>query len=239
MNKPGRVIALTVVAIAVVMLAGCSSPPRRDPDYAPSLPVPHLPERQKTSGAIFQAGHQIILFEDIKARRIGDLLTIKLVERTNASKSAESSATKDNSSTIANPTILGASPLFAVPEALPLAVTGANNFETNLSSEHEFKGKGDSKQSNSLQGDITVTIADVLPNGYLVVRGEKRMNLNQGNEYIRISGIVRPSDVAADNTVLSTRIADPTIIYSGDGQVADTNKMAWLARFFISAIFPF
>ena len=80
---------------------------------------------------------------------------------------------------------------------------------------------------------------EVLANGYLVVRGEKRIGINQGNEYIRLSGIVRPIDIDEDNTVLSTRLADPTIVYVGDGAVAESNAMGWLARFFISSLFPF
>ena len=90
-----------------------------------------------------------------------------------------------------------------------------------------------------MNGSITVTVADVLPNGNLVIRGEKRLNLNQGNEYIKISGMVRAVDVASDNSVLSTKIADATIVYSGDGANADSSKVGWLGRFFMSAAFPF
>jgi flagellar L-ring protein FlgH len=84
-----------------------------------------------------------------------------------------------------------------------------------------------------------VTVADVLPNGNLVVRGEKWLTLNQGDEYIQISGIVRPIDIRTDNTVLSGLVADARITYSGKGMVADSNKMGWLSRFFASAIWPF
>ena len=122
---------------------------------------------------------------------------------------------------------------------MPLASTEDNNLSTNLSSSNTFSGESDSAQSNSLNGDITVTVADVFPNGNLYVRGEKRLNLNQGNEYIKISGIVRPVDIGSDNTVSSTKVADATIIYNGDGAGADANKLGWIARFFISAVFPF
>jgi flagellar L-ring protein precursor FlgH len=84
-----------------------------------------------------------------------------------------------------------------------------------------------------------VTVADVLPNGNLVVRGEKRVGINQGNEYVKISGIVRPLDIAADNTIASTKVADATIIYNGDGQTASANKAGWLTRFFTSVLSPF
>jgi flagellar L-ring protein precursor FlgH len=108
-----------------------------------------------------------------------------------------------------------------------------------MESANEFKGNGDSAQSNLLEGDITVTVIDVLPNGYLMVRGEKRIGINQGNEYIKVSGIVRPADIDSNNTVLSTRLADPTLVYVGDGPIASANVMGWLAKFFISALMPF
>jgi flagellar L-ring protein precursor FlgH len=191
------------------------------------------------NGAIYQTGNALILFEDIKARRIGDVLTVRLVERTDASKSAKTSSSRETEATLPNPTILGAKPQFGLPGFLPLANTDLNSFETNISAENQFSGRGDSSQRNSLFGDISVTVQDVLPNGNLVVRGEKRLNLNQGNEYVQIAGIVRPVDVTSDNSVISTKVADATIIYKGEGQIAESNTMAWLGRFFISAIFPF
>lgn len=226
--------------LGLMGLAGCTGDqPRRDPEFAAAMPaVRHEPE-QRANGAIYQAGYTLALFEDVKARRIGDTLTIKLVEKTDASKSASSTLEKETTSTIENPTILGTTPRFNLPGALPLASTTDNTLETNLSSTHEFSGEGDNTQKNSLTGDITVTVTDVLPNGNLVVRGEKRLNLNQGNEYVKISGIVRPVDIATDNSVISTKVADATIVYNGDGQTAAANKLAWLGRFFISAIFPF
>lgn len=231
-----RAAALTLAAL---FLAGCNAVPKRDPEFAATLPVPMPQPAQQYSGAIYQAGYDMVLFEDIKARRVGDVLTIRLVERTNASKQAESSTDKSTSNNVSNPTVFGASPQFSVPGFLPLDNTTDLSLETNLASNHAFKGGGDSTQSNSLSGDITVTVAEVLPNGYLVVRGEKRMNLNQGNEYVKISGIVRPVDIATDNTVVSTRVADASIVYAGDGQVADANKQGWLSRFFSSALMPF
>jgi len=222
-------------------LGACNEMPVRDPAYAATLPaaLPEIPAQQ-ADGAIYHAGRDQLLFQDLKARRIGDLLTIKLVEKTDASKKSNTKSDRTTSGTVTNPTILGTTPVFDLPGALPLASTTNNTLAASLSSTHSFDGSGESKQSNSLTGDITVTVADVFPNGNLYVRGEKRMNLNQGNEYIKISGIIRPVDInAADNSVDSTKLADATIIYSQDGEVADANKLGWLARFFISAIFPF
>ncbi len=227
--------------LALLGLGACNEMPVRDPAYAATLPaaLPEIPPQQ-ADGAIFHAGRDQTLFADLKARRIGDILTIKLVEKTDASKKSNTKSDRKTSGTVTNPTLLGTTPQFDLPGALPLVSTRRNTFASSLSSTHSFDGSGESKQSNSLTGDISVTVADVFPNGNLYVRGEKRLNLNQGNEYIKISGIVRPVDInAADNSVVSTKLADATIIYSQDGQLADANKLGWLARFFISAIFPF
>lgn len=228
-------------ALVLLQLAGCNSMPRRDPAFAASFPAPlEVPRQQQAAtGSIYQSGFDVVLFEDAKARRIGDILTIRLTESTNATKTSSNDISKSHDSTIANPTILGASPSFGLPGVLPLDITTGNSLETNLSSEHEFQGESATAQRNSLSGDITVTVADVLPNGNLIVRGEKRLNLNAGNEYVKISGMVRPFDIQANNTVLSTKVADATIVYNGEGAEADASKIGWLARFFVSALLPF
>lgn len=243
MCKFSFMLALRAVLAGTVLasLAACDTPPRRDPDYAASYPAVHASptQSQAATGAIFQGGYDVALFEDLKARRIGDILTIRLSESNQAAKSNNNAVSKSGASSVENPTILGAKPEFLLPGVLPLAAVANNTLETDLSSTNDYSGKADSKQSNSLTGSITVTIADVLPNGNLLVRGEKRLNLNQGNEYIKISGMVRPVDIGTDNSVLSTKIADATIVYSGDGANADSNKVGWLGRFFMSAAFPF
>ncbi len=233
-----RFSILVAILLGSLLLAGCNTPPKKDPAYAPVRPsIPaRLPEQ---NGAIFHAGYEVSWFENLRARRPGDILTVKLVEKTKANKQAKTDVNKDNSTSISNPTILGSSPLFNAPGFIPLASNKDNTLAFGLESESQFAGDGKSQQSNLLEGDITVTVTEVLANGYLVVRGEKRIGINQGNEYIRLSGIVRPIDIDSDNTVVSTRLADPTIVYVGDGAVADANAMGWLARFFVSALFPF
>ncbi len=236
-------VRLRGVALMVLVfgLAACDSMPSRDPSFAPSYPAPiEIPQqRQAATGAIYQTGYDKVLFEDVKARRIGDILTVRLVESTKATKASSNDISKDQKSTIDNPTILGASPQFGLPGLLPLNITSGNSLASKLGSNHVFKGKSTTAQNNSLSGDISVTVADVLPNGNLIVRGEKRLNLNAGNEYVKISGMVRPLDIQANNTVLSTKIADATIVYNGDGAEADSSKIGWLARFFVSALLPF
>ena len=114
-----------------------------------------------------------------------------------------------------------------------------NDLETKMASTKEFTGKGAADQSNSLSGNISVTVVDVLPNGNLNVRGEKRVTLNQGDEFIRLSGIVRPVDINSSNIITSDKVADVTIMYVGEGAMADASKMGWLARIVQSPWFPF
>lgn len=238
-----RLMSIKPLALAVLgglLLAGCqANPPKRDPEFAVTLPPAPPPVQQHYTGAIYQAGHDLAYFEDLRARRVGDVLTIKLVERTDAKKSQTANVAKDTDLNVENPTVLGSPVQFGTPGFFPLASTTGNNLETRFGSSHGFTGEGDAAQRNELIGDITVTVSEVLPNGSLVVRGEKRVVINQGNEYVKISGIVRPVDIDTNNTVLSTKVADATIMYAGDGQVADAGRMGWLGRFFTGPWFPF
>ncbi len=221
-----------------LLFSGCASmmPQQRDV-YKPVMPQAYK-ELQPVGGSIYQAGRDVRLFEDVKARRIGDVITVVLAERTVASKSASISTDKGTGFSISNPTLFGGTPAFNLPGGV-LDTAGKNGLSAALSAEREFDGSGSTSQSNSLSGNITVTIADVLPNGNLVIRGEKWVTLNQGEEFIQISGIVRPQDVSTVNTVESTLIADAHITYSGKGVLAESNEMGWLARFFNHPIFPF
>lgn len=233
----GRLIL--VFAIGALLL-GCNNiEPKRDPLYAPAMPV--VPQEPPVgNGAIYQSGHGMSWFEDMRARRVGDLLTIRLVEKTTGTKKAETKVNKENTNTIDRTQVLGVTPSKEVPGIIPFVPDGSNfTLDTDLHSNHEFEGKGDVKQNNFLSGEITVTVVEVLPNGNMKVRGEKRIGINKGNEYIKLSGIVRPQDIDTNNTVPSTKVADPTIVYIGDGEVHDSNAMGWLAKFFVSALMPF
>lgn len=217
-----------VLAVMLSLLGGCTPIPQRDPTFAPVAPADLRPPVQN-SGSIYQSGYDMRLFEDHTARRIGDVLTITLMERTQAKKGDDLKTSKDTSMSVTTPTLfsMGASMLMG------------HDLETSMESTKEFTGEGEANQSNSLIGNISVTVVDVLPNGNLSVRGEKRVTLNQGDEFIRLSGIVRPVDINAANTISSDKVADVTIMYIGDGAMADASKMGWLARIVNSAWFPF
>lgn len=191
------------------------------------------------TGSIYEAGFERRLYEDRRARRVGDLVTIVLAESTAAQVEADTDIARDSDTDIANPLLLGSPVSFSAPGILPLLSNSNNSLQTQLGSSTDFDGESESSQRNKLSGSITVTVAEVLPNGYLYVQGEKLMALNQGDEYIRISGIIRPDDIQTDNTILSTKVADAQIAYAGRGPMNESNKIGWLARFFISAIFPF
>jgi len=223
---------------AALLFSGCATMPPPPDSYRPTLPAAYT-STETHGGGIYQASRDVRLFEDVKARRIGDVITVLLQESTSASKSAKTAADKEQSATIENPTFFGAAPQFNLPGIIPLDSNRNNSLEQSLSATREFEGEADSSQSNSLTGAITVTIADVLPNGNLVVRGEKWLTLNQGEEFIQISGIVRSQDISPNNTIVSTQIGDARITYSGKGFLHDSNSMGWLARFFNSPIWPF
>lgn len=221
-------LKLRAIILLPLFAVACTPLPTRDPAFAPVEPA-DLRAPAQNSGSIYQANYDMRLFEDHTAKRVGDVLTIRLVERTQARKLSEMEARKNTSLSVKAPLILGM-------EAAQLL---GQDVETEVATKHLFTGEGEANQSNSLTGDLSVTVVEVLPNGNLRVRGEKRVALNQGSEYVRLSGIVRPVDIDVANTVLSSRVADATIMYTGDGAVADASKMGWLARFFMSPWFPF
>jgi flagellar L-ring protein precursor FlgH len=235
MNKLTNLFLL----ISLISLSGCmSTTAKRDPEYAAVRPIATaVPENN--DGAIFNVNSRISLFEDYRARRVGDILTINLEEQTAAEKETETQISKSNTNSVTDPTILGTTPEFNLPGFLPLANNKNNNLSVNLESDSSFTGKGDSDQSNKLTGSISVSVVEVLPNGNLLVRGEKVITINQGNEYLRISGMISPRDLDANNAISSKRVADAQISYVGDGPTQDANVVGWLSRFFLSSLMPF
>jgi flagellar L-ring protein precursor FlgH len=218
--------------LLLILASGCSQTQmvvQPDPQYAP-VDLNAVEFRPEPNGSIFQPGRSVRLFEDNKAFRIGDVLSVTLSESTNASKSAETTTSKEEEIDIDVMAILG---------SLGPSINGNNVLDNDVNGERDFTGSGDSEQSNSLSGEIAVTVVDILPNGNLVVRGEKLIGLNQGSEFIRLSGWVRPQDISSENTVMSRKIANSRIYYGGGGVVAESNTRGWLSRFFDSPLFPF
>lgn len=238
MSTQERIIMRAVWSIGVIsicaafLLAGCSAThfaKPDDPQYAPVMPDYNVPS-QPVNGAIYQPYQRISYFVDRKARHVGDILTINLVERTTASKKAETEIDKSSSHNLSAPTL----PFTSITDKL-----NDQGLATSIDGSNSFTGEAESDQSNSLSGNITVTVTDVLPNGVLRVRGEKWMTLNTGNEYIRITGMVRYEDISPENEVPSTRLADARITYSGTGSFANSNEMGWFSKFFVGPLWPF
>jgi flagellar L-ring protein FlgH len=220
------VVSASFMAVMLLALSGCVSLP------APA-PIVQQPMSARTAqagppsvnGAIYQAvSHHRPLFEDRRARQIGDTLVIFLNERTNASKKSNSSANKNGGVN------------FAVPPAI-FGVPITKNVDLGASSSNEFEGKGEAASNNNFTGTITVTVLEVLPNGNMIVSGEKQLAMTQGTEYIRFSGVVRPETVV-NNTVSSIQVADARIEYKANGYIDEAQTMGWLSRFFLT-VSPF
>lgn len=187
-------------------------------DFSATLPQ-SVPAAAPANGGIFQANDgYAALYEGQRARRVGDPLTIVLVERTSASKSASSKLDSGGGFSLTPPTT-GALNLFEKSDA-------------TVSSSRNFNGTGTADQANALSGEISVTVAEVYPNGTMLVQGQKRVTLNRGDEFVQIKGIVRTADIDAYNRVASTRVADARIAYTGKGDVARASRQGWLSRFF-------
>jgi flagellar L-ring protein precursor FlgH len=205
-------------------LAGCAQIEHRQPiTQQPMTAIPPVPPQLQPPGSIYNpgfAGHP--LFEDQRPRNVGDILTIVIQENINATKTSGANAARNGATNFSATGPTGILPgLFS-----HLNASGAG---TNT-----FAGTGGANASNTFNGTITVTVTNVLPNGNLVVSGEKQMLINQGNEFVRFSGVVNPNTVTGENTVYSTQVADAKIEYSAKGYINEAETMGWLQRFFLN-----
>lgn len=216
---------LTVLAI-LVLLAGCQSlsemrPPANSDEYSP--PELDYDVEPPTGGGLFRPGQNFSLVQDRRAVGVGDILTVVLDESTQSSKSANTNFGKSSSVGLDAPTFLG--------QSYP-------NAEMSAEGSRKFDGSAKSSQQNTLRGSIAVTVHKVLPNGTLLVKGEKALSLNQGDEYIRLTGLVRREDINRHNQLSSQNVADARISYAGRGVLNDSNSAGWLTRFFSHPLFP-
>ncbi|HUO18619.1 MAG TPA: flagellar basal body L-ring protein FlgH [Steroidobacteraceae bacterium] len=211
-----------VLALALALAAGCHSAPAPKPDEGLAWTQEKLPP--PTEGAIYQSGREVVLAENPIAHHVGDIVTIVLNEATAAQKSATTTTSKANAVTMPGTQLIN---------------KNVSWLNTNINNTSKFDGEGASAESNSLTGYLTATVLKVLPNGNLFVAGEKQIGLNQGKEYVRVTGVIRPIDLAADDSIPSFRVASARITYNGKGAIADANAQSWLSRFFNSPWVPF
>lgn len=226
MSKRHSVHLLLVIG---VLLQGCTTvapAPTAQPgeeSFAPPRLEPQ-PVSYASEGSLYNRSYVMTLFQDRRAYRVGDMLTVTLDEKTSSSKQAGTSYDKSSDASAGGD------------------LSGSNfspkNLSGSINADRGFKGNAQSSQQNSLQGAITVVVANVLPNGNLDVRGEKWLKLNQGDEYLRLSGLVRVEDIDGLNRVSSQRLADARISYSGKGTMANSNEPGWLTKFFYSPLSP-
>jgi len=219
-------IVLAAGMAASLVLTGCASrAPLNTPavnDDALDLPKTQ-PARAGVAGGVFSAD-VVSLTSDSRAFRVGDVVTILLQETTQASKKAGTSFSKGSSASV--------NPLKALGKTF--GRTGID-----VSADRSFNGDATSTQQNALSGAVTVMVQEVMPNGLLRVAGEKRLQLNQGEETLRLKGYVRAADIDNSNQVSSLRVANARIAYSGQGSLADANSPGWLTRFFTGPLMPF
>lgn len=217
--------------LVLALQAACANitreePVQDDPRFAP-IPAQGLLMGEMVTGGIYQPSRQFSFYGDQVALNVGDILTVMLQESTRATKKADTSYDKNDEVLFNEADILGNTISYKGMSLL-----------TNPNFERAFEGNAESGQSNSLAGSISVTVAEVYPNGLLRVRGEKWLKLNQGDEYVRLSGLVRPQDIGTDNTISSSKIADARIAYGGTGEFDQVNRQGWLSRFFNSEWWP-
>jgi flagellar L-ring protein precursor FlgH len=219
--------------LLIAQLSGCSNTVElskalpNDPDFAPILPDVEEAAIIPT-GSLFKENYVNNIYSDSKAHRTGDIISVILNESTQANKNAKTELKKENN-TVLDPIIgLGGNPITINGDAVQFGI----NQNT------KFKGDSKADQGNSLSGDISVHVLKVLPNGNLMIRGEKWITLNNGDEYIRLTGVIRPKDINSNNTILSTKVANARIQYAGTGSFADSNEQGWLTKFFNSTWWP-
>jgi flagellar L-ring protein precursor FlgH len=210
----------------LLLTVGCSTvPPTNVHQPMTARPAPRF-EMANGNGAIYQAASSRPLFEDRRARFVGDTITVKITESTTASSKSNNKLDRANSATA------------SVSGLSKLPGKGLLGLDLNAESANAFSGKGEAANNNIFTGNMTVTVIDVMPNGNLLVSGEKQLAIGREQEFVRVSGVINPSFVDAFNTVESSRIADARIEYKSSGQVADGMVMGWLARFFLN-VMPF
>jgi flagellar L-ring protein FlgH len=221
-----RSLRRVLSALACLLLAACATHRASEDKHAVEIPQFPTPP---ADGAIFHTGYSAGLFENPTARNVGDTVTVILQEATTAQKSSQTDTAKTTKDALSAPTVLG----------MPVTIHGTAVLSGSLNNANSFSGSGDSKQSDSLVGDITVTVMRRLQNGNLLVRGEKYVDINQGSEFVRLEGIIRPIDISAENTIPSSEVADARIAYGEKGALNDANRPGLLSRFFNSPWLPF
>lgn len=235
-KKPKYLIALCLIPLLSACAANSrnvkTEKPESEPKRAASvLPVenPHL----STPNLLTETTY-VSYFRDLRALQVGDVVTINIVETSKASKKA-STVTERNSSINA-----GISNLLGYEQKMGKIFPDAfdNEVMFKASMANQFDGSGSTSRDETMVASITARVMDVLPNGYLHIRGTREVRVNNESQFITLSGIVRPIDISPDNTILSSFISDAKIEYTGQGSVSDKQRPGWLMRV-VDLVWPF
>lgn len=211
--------SICVIALALTTTPAQAKKKRKLSGFEATLPVEQPVQPQVATGGIFSVSTGYApLYTGTRAARIGDLVTIQLVESTTASKAVTSKNQKDGGVSL------------TPPASGPFSFLSTEALKASNSS--SFNGGGNASQTSSLNSTLSVTIAEVRANGTALVRGEKQMLVSQGDEWVRFSGIIRLADIDQENRISSTRVADARMEYSGKGALQNASKQGWLGRFF-------
>jgi flagellar L-ring protein precursor FlgH len=213
---------------AAILLGACQTAPVEVVSERPII-YPQTQARPAAQGSLFQAASYRPAFEDPRARAPGDTLTIQITEKVSANQS--SSASIDRSGSISGS-------VSAVPMIKAADLAKINNLTMGADSSNGFDGKGDNANANDFSGVITVTVQEVLPNGHLLVAGEKQIGVNSNVDVLRFSGTVDPRHIKPGNMVASTQVANARIESKGRGAVQEALSIGWLGRVFLN-VFPF
>ena len=212
--------------LASLLLAACTTVPPTNVHQPMTVRPSYRPDNAVPNGSIYQAGNSRTLFEDRRARYVGDTMTITISETTSAATKSNTKANRSGSISASVPTVSG------------LPGKSLQGLDLSAKSNNSFDGKGEAAANNVFTGTITVTVIEVLPNGNLLVSGEKQVSIGAGTEYIRLSGVVNPYFISSANAISSANVADARIEYKESGVISEAQVMGWLARFFMSAL-PF
>lgn len=226
MQRPTLIATALVCALA---LTGCGTlykDPQVELQHTPVVQLPPVQQQVVANGSIYQAASYRPLFEDHRARLVGDTVTVIIVEKVSATQSSTSSVNKTGS-------LAGA--VTALPGIAANSFAGGRA-SVGATSENTSSGKGENVNSNDFSGSITAIVTAVLPNGHLMISGEKQIGVNRNVDVLRFSGQLDPRSIAQGNTVPSIAVANVRIEQRGRGAVSDAHGIGWLSRFFLNLL---
>jgi flagellar L-ring protein precursor FlgH len=225
MNRLSRFSSF-IPCLPALLVMGCNTvPPTNVHQPMSARPLARV-VAPPANGSIYQAGVSRTLFEDRRARYVGDTMTIVIAETTSAATASSTNVSRSSSISASVPTLEG------------LPGKSLRNIALSAQTGNTLAGQGDTAANNVFTGNITVSVIEVLPNGNLLVSGEKQISIGHGTEYIRLSGVVNPYFISTANTISSSNVADARIEYKESGAISEAQVMGWLSRFFMS-VFPF